>query len=261
MARTARKRSNSEIYHVVFKGVNHEKIFVDEKQKRKINLIMKEKLKDYSIEIYAYCIMPSHVHLLIKGELKEISKFITRSEIVYAMQYNLNQTRNGHLFQNRYYSQGVENEQYFWNCMNYIHNNPVNAQMVHVPSQYQYSSYLDYYENRELSLLHEKAKKLIKKKFYRWEDFEKFSLKNEQTCWFIDTEEEVKRQKSELVLKELKKMGDLSAFENSKKRIVRTEKTKEMSQKLNMSQIEIVEEVMKFKQEQEKTKRTSSLVE
>lgn len=252
MSRTARKRTSTEIYHVVFKGVNHEKIFEKESQKRKINLIMKEKLKDYGIEIYAYCIMPSHVHLLIKGDLNEISKFVSRSEMVYAAQYNLSQTRNGHLFQNRFYSECVENERYFWNCINYIHNNPVKAHLCERPAQYNFSSYCDYYEERELSILHEKAIQLRKKKFYCWEDFEKFSLKNEQISWFTGTEEEVKMQKSELILKELRKMADLSVFENSKGRIVRTEKTKELSEKLNMKQIEIVEEIVKYKEEKER---------
>lgn len=247
MARIARKKANSGIYHVIFKGVNHEEIFAEDRQKRKIQLIMHEKLQDYTIEIYAYCIMSTHVHLLIKGEMEEIAKFISRSEIVYAMQYNLSQNRNGHLFQNRYHSEAVENENYFWNCLNYIHNNPVKAKIVTTPAEYTFSSFNDYRAERDLCLLHRKAKALLKKKFYRWEDFEKFSLKNEQICWFLDTEEEIRSQKSELVVRELRKMKNLSEFENSKKRIARTEKVRELSEKLNMKQIEIMKEVEKYK--------------
>ncbi len=253
MARTARKKAASEIYHLVFKGVNHERIFEEESQKRKMNLIMYEKLKDYEIEIYAYCIMPTHVHLLARGDLTEISAYIKRCEIVYAMQYNLNQLRNGHLFQNRFFSEGVEDERYFWNCINYIHNNPVKAEIVKTPSEYTYSSYLDYEKERKLNLIHPKAKKLIKKKFYRWEDFEKFSFKDEQFSWFIGTEEEVKAQKSALVLQELRKMKDLAPFENAKKQVRRTEKVRELSRQLNMKQIEVMDEINRYKSEIEET--------
>ena len=244
MGRIARKESATGVYHIVFKGVNHEKVFESDKEKHKIHFIMQEKIKEYPLEIYAYCIMPTHIHVMIRGKLEDISKFITRCEIVYAMQYNEKKKRNGHLFQNRFFSEAIEDEKYFWNCINYIHNNPVKAGIVDGPEKYHWSSYDEYVD--EIQLITEKTLKMVHKRFRTMEDFEKFSLKNEQSSWFIGTDSEVKMQKSALILKKLLEMDNLSMFKNRNGKIKYSETTKKMSKELRVTQKEIMNEIEKF---------------
>ncbi len=66
MPRSARKKSSSGIYHIVLRGINKQRIFEDDED----SLYFLEKLKTYkdisSFEIYAYCLMSNHVHLLMK---------------------------------------------------------------------------------------------------------------------------------------------------------------------------------------------------
>lgn len=247
MSRIARKESATGLYHVVFKGVNHERVFETDAEKRKIRLILQEKMKEYSLEIYAYCIMPTHIHLLIHGQLGEISKFLCRCEIVYAMQYNDKKKRNGHLFQNRFFSEAIEDEKYFWNCINYIHNNPVKAEIVDAPEKYEWSSYLEYTD--KIQLITAKTLKMVHKRFRTIEDFEKFSLKNEQTSWFVGTEEEMKMQKSALILKKLSELNSLRAFENRNGKVKYSEATRQMSRELRVTQKEIMNEIEKLKSE------------
>lgn len=243
MSRIARKESATGVYHIVFKGVNHEKIFESDKEKHKIRFIMQEKIREYPLEIYAYCIMSTHMHVMIRGKLADISKFITRCEIVYAMQYNEKKRRNGHLFQNRFFSEAIEEERYFWNCINYIHNNPVKAGIVDAPEKYIWSSYEEYVN--KVQLITEKTLKMVHNRFRTIEDFEKFSLKNEQSSWFVGTEEEVKMQKSELILKKLSEMNNLSVFKNRNGKIRYSKTTRQMSEELRVTQREIINELEK----------------
>lgn len=240
MPRRARKESTTGLYHIVFRGINHETVFEKDRYKRKMRLILKEKIKDYCLEIYAYCIMPTHMHILIRGDLKDIASFISRSEMVYAKMYNETEHRNGHVFQNRYYSECVENEKYFWNCINYIHNNPVKAQIVDFPSEYLYSSYAEYVGS-EKGLIHEKVKKMLDVKFESIEEFERFSKKNEQDSWFGGTDEEMRTQKSELILKELRKIDRYSGMRNLHGTIKRCDETKKLAERLKVTQNEIIE--------------------
>ncbi|MGN0141776.1 MAG: REP-associated tyrosine transposase [Roseburia sp.] len=240
MPRTSREESSTGIYHIVCKGVNHESIFETDREKRRMRLILERKGTEYELEIYAYCIMSTHFHLLVRGKLCDISSYISRSEIVYAVHYNKKKGRNGHLFQNRFHSECVESERYFWNCINYIHNNPVKAQIVERPEEYGYSSYQEYLE-KNAKVIHRKAIKTCERKFQTIEEFERFTRKNEQNSWFIGTDGEIAQQKNELILRELRKFDSLSVFENTRKKVWYSEYTKKISSDLKVSQIEVIE--------------------
>jgi putative transposase len=66
MPRSARKKSSSGIYHIVLRGINKQRIFEDDED----SLYFLEKFKTYKdisgYEIYAYCLMSNHLHLLMK---------------------------------------------------------------------------------------------------------------------------------------------------------------------------------------------------
>ena len=85
----------------------------------------------------------------------------------YAQYYNYKNNRNGHVFQNRFGSECIESERYFWNCLKYIHMNPVKACMVSGLMDYKYSSIKDYM-NEIVDILHENAIKHYKTKFHDW---------------------------------------------------------------------------------------------
>ncbi len=67
----------------------------------------------------------------------------------YAWWYNRKYGRSGHVFQGRYGSERVENDDYLLSVLRYIHNNPVKAKMVQEPEEYRWSSIHVYYGGRE----------------------------------------------------------------------------------------------------------------
>lgn len=154
MPRIARKILESTYFHIMVQGISKELIFnKDEYKKKYIELIYHYKNK-FNIEVFAYCIMENHAHLLLHiDKIEEMSNFMHRINNLYATFYNqeLN-NRVGHVFRNRFKSQEIMNTMYLCNCIKYIHNNPVKARMVKDPKEYKYSSYIDYYYKKGITI-------------------------------------------------------------------------------------------------------------
>jgi len=143
MARQARKRSSTGIYHVMLRGIDRKDIFLDDEDRRKfLESIIKAKKKG-KFKIYGYCLMDNHIHMLIKED-EEIGKIIKRITVGYVGWHNKRHERTGHLFQNRYLSEPVETEDYFITVLRYIHQNPIKAGIVSRLSDYKWSSYGKY---------------------------------------------------------------------------------------------------------------------
>jgi len=143
MARQARKRSSTGIYHVMLRGIDRKDIFLDDEDRRKfLESIIKAKKKG-KFKIYGYCLMDNHIHMLIKED-EEIGKIIKRITVGYVGWHNKRHERTGHLFQNRYLSEPVETEDYFITVLRYIHQNPIKAGIVSRLSDYKWSSYDKY---------------------------------------------------------------------------------------------------------------------
>jgi REP element-mobilizing transposase RayT len=110
-------------------------------------IIIRAKQKE-NIQIYAYCMMPNHLHLFLKEiETGTVSLFMKRILSHYAGWYNFKYERVGHLFANRYKSIPVEDDSYLITLSKYIHQNPVKSGMAEHPEDYPFSSYSDYVEN------------------------------------------------------------------------------------------------------------------
>jgi len=95
--------------------------------------------------------MGNHVHLLLQEHQEDIAVTMKRLCTGYARWYNCKYERSGHLFQNRYKSEPVEDDTYFLTVIRYIHNNPVKATLVKTPEEWEWSSCKAYYEVKENS--------------------------------------------------------------------------------------------------------------
>ena len=95
-------------------------------------------------ELYAYCLMGNHIHLLIWSDYEPIGQAIKRIGDSYVFWYNKKYNRCGHLFQDRFRSIPVEDDAYFLTVLRYIIQNPVVAGICKRVEDYAYSSALDY---------------------------------------------------------------------------------------------------------------------
>ena len=144
MSRQARKKSESGIYHIMLRGINRQQIFEDEEDRQKF-LDTLENYKDLcGYTIYAYCLMGNHIHLLLKQGKEDLTLVFKRIAGSYVYWYNWKYHRCGHLFQDRYKSEPVEDDGYFLTVLRYIHQNPVKARICKKAEEYAYSSIREY---------------------------------------------------------------------------------------------------------------------
>ena len=145
MPRIARECMNTSFFHVIVQGVNKEFIFEKWKYKEKYLNLLKKAKEDCEIDIIAHAIMYNHAHLLLHIEdTKVMSDFMKRINEDYGRYYNYVEDRVGHVFRDRFLSEPITNERYLLNCIAYIHNNPVKANIVKKCEDYKFSSYKDF---------------------------------------------------------------------------------------------------------------------
>ena len=150
MPRKARKISESNYHHVIVQGINKDYIFKRTEDIEKFKEIIIVKLKEVDIEILGYCIMNNHAHFLIFSKTnEELSKFMQKVNTSYSKYYNKVMKRVGYVFRDRYYSQDILSHKQLYNCLKYIHNNPVKAGISRIEN-YKYSSYNEFLYKREI---------------------------------------------------------------------------------------------------------------
>ena len=81
------------------RGINKEAIFKEQRERTRMLNLIRENTMEYDVEIYSYCIMPNHFHLLIKADLKELASFMAKVLAKFAKYYNQKHNRVGHVFQ------------------------------------------------------------------------------------------------------------------------------------------------------------------
>ncbi|HAY3552548.1 transposase [Elizabethkingia meningoseptica] len=151
------------IYHI-FSHVNGKEVIFREDSNYYYFL---EKLSKYIIpiaDIYAYCMMPNHFHLLLRfksfeeiraeNEHQYLMKTFSNLLNSYAKAFNKVYHRKGALFLNTIKRKKVNDDKYLLKALHYIHNNPVNHGFVNKITDWKYSSYNSYLSNDKESKLH-----------------------------------------------------------------------------------------------------------
>ncbi|MFO8191656.1 MAG: transposase [Bacillota bacterium] len=144
MPRIAREKSQTGIYHVMLRGIDKRDIFLTKKDYKKFLRYIELAKEKSGFTLLAYCLMTNHVHLLLKEGKEEIGDSIRRIAAGYAQYHNRIHGRTGHLFQNRYQSEPVNDDSYFLVVSRYIHQNPLKAGIVKNIDDYEWSSYKHY---------------------------------------------------------------------------------------------------------------------
>ena len=144
MPRNARTHAESGIYHVMLRGINSQQIFEDDEDNRVFLQILREYKSVCGYQILAYCLMGNHVHLLLKEGSESLEQTFKRIGAKFVYWYNAKYQRTGHLFQDRFKSEVVENERYLCTVIRYIHQNPIKARLCKRLEDYPYSSFREY---------------------------------------------------------------------------------------------------------------------
>ncbi|SCG83872.1 hypothetical protein DW1_2308 [Proteiniborus sp. DW1] len=149
--RKARTKSESGIYHIILRGINHQDIFIDNEDRHKLIETLAHYKEICGYQLYAFCLMSNHFHLLLKVGTDPLEQIMRRICGSYVYWYNRKYQRIGNLFQDRFKSEPVEDDKYFITVLRYIHQNPIKAGIAKDIKNYKWSSYIEYIEDKGLT--------------------------------------------------------------------------------------------------------------
>ena len=165
--------TNNEVYHVYTRSIDNYITFRDEndytrvietikyyiygnvptsfskyikiKNKKFFSLKYELDTNNPVVHIIAYCIMPTHVHLILKQVNDNgISLYMKNVFDSYTRYFNSKYQRKGTLWESKFKSVHVESNEQLLHLTRYIHLNPTTAGIVKEPEEWPYSSYMEY---------------------------------------------------------------------------------------------------------------------
>jgi putative transposase len=141
MPRKARCLTNMGYYHILNRGNDKKEIFRYKEDYERFLDILKIYLAKFQINVFHYCLMPNHFHLLIQViEAQDLPKFMQAILQVYASYFRKKYGSTGYTFQNRYKSFFINKESYLLECSRYIERNPLRAKIIHDLDEYPWNS-------------------------------------------------------------------------------------------------------------------------
>ncbi|MGD9056504.1 MAG: transposase [Desulfobacterales bacterium] len=130
MPRQARIDAPGALQHIIVRGIERKRIFVDDQDRDNFVDRLGTVLPESSARCYAWALIPNHFHLLLCSGNVTISTVMRRLLTGYALSFNRRHRRHGPLFQNRYKSILCQQEPYLLELVRYIHLNPIRAGVV-----------------------------------------------------------------------------------------------------------------------------------
>ena len=112
MPRQKRQKSESGIYHIILRGVNRQNVFQDQEDYEKFLQVLSDCKAISEFKVYAYCLMSNHIHIIIQESTEKIDLIMKRIGTRYVYWYNIKYKRVGHLFQDRFLSEPIDDESY-----------------------------------------------------------------------------------------------------------------------------------------------------
>jgi putative transposase len=140
MARIARAVAPGFPHHVTQRGNRRQQTFFNNDDYRAYLELMSDWCRKYDVQIWAYCLMPNHIHLIAVPKTKDgLNLAIGEAHRRYTRRINFREGWRGHLWQGRF-SSFIMQEPYLLACTRYVELNPVSAGLVKKPEKWPWSS-------------------------------------------------------------------------------------------------------------------------
>lgn len=163
--------ANHEVYHIFNRSIAGFKIFNNNRQRQRFidmldfySCIQNESFSYFSVrkkrkktnkkrltDIIAYCVMPTHYHLILGQKIdRGISVMIGNLQNSYTRYFNILNKRKGPLWESKYKHVHIETNEQLLHLTRYIHLNPVSAGILQNPFEWKYSSIHEYVSNSKV---------------------------------------------------------------------------------------------------------------
>jgi putative transposase len=141
MPRIARVIATGYPHHITQRGNNRATVFFDDEDRQTYLKLLAGYAEKHHFQIWAYCLMDNHAHLLAVPEVEtSLARGIGLTNQVYTQYLNRKLNQSGRIWQNRFFSCVVENNQYLWAVARYIERNPLKVGLVEKAEAYRWSS-------------------------------------------------------------------------------------------------------------------------
>ncbi len=147
MSRPLRIQYPDAWYHVMNRGRRGETVFLDKQDYSMFVELLKEVVDMYKVRVAAYCLIPSHYHLLIQTPGGDLARCMRHLNGIYTQRFNRAHQCDGQLFRGRYKSILVDADSYLLELVRYIHRNPLEAGLVKELNKYAWNSHKGYLSN------------------------------------------------------------------------------------------------------------------
>jgi putative transposase len=147
---------DNSIQHIVNRGNDKKVIFPKPVDYAAFLVLLREARELFAVHLYAYCLMPNHFHLVVcVANLAALSAYMHYVEREHAcdLRQCYRSKGHGHVFQRRYWNDTIESDGRLIRLIRYVEANPLRAQLVTAPEQWEWSSFWDR-ETGERDLLH-----------------------------------------------------------------------------------------------------------
>lgn len=141
MARALRVHAPGVAVHVMSRGNNKQPIFLDSVDYGHYLALLAVMVRRFKICCHAFCLLFNHLHLLVTPRELPLSRMMQQLNSKYCSWFNERHGRVGHVLQDRYKGQLIDESSYFLNAIRYIALNPVVARRVERPEEWPWSSY------------------------------------------------------------------------------------------------------------------------
>ena len=144
MPRITRGLSDGSICHIINRGNGKQNVFHDDFDYLAFIKLLHGALTRYEVKLYAYCLMPNHFHLLVTPKsAADLSKMMQWLMTSHVRRYHQHYKTSGHVWQGRFKSFIVKDDDHFLTVARYIEANPVRAGLVPSALEWQWSSHIE----------------------------------------------------------------------------------------------------------------------
>jgi len=144
MPRISRGLVDSSVYHVINRGNGGQVVFHKGKDYEAFIGIMEEAKVNYSVKVFAYCLMPNHFHMVLMPDKAEhLSKMMQWVMTSHVRRYHRHYGTSGHIWQGRYKSFLIQKDSHLLAVLRYVESNPLRAGLVNSAKDWRWSSYLE----------------------------------------------------------------------------------------------------------------------
>ncbi|HEX9898878.1 MAG TPA: transposase [Candidatus Methylomirabilis sp.] len=147
MARPTRIDFPGALFHVMGRGNQKQRSFRDASDYARYENLLQRYHQRYGFHVYAYVLMPNHIHLLVETDRVPLAKIMQGIQQSYTAYFNKKYRLTGHCFQGRYKAILCDRDAYLLTLVRYLHLNPVRAGLVQGPERWGWSSHKAYLES------------------------------------------------------------------------------------------------------------------